>query len=172
MTSQIKDGKLGSAWHTPLFVIVVAGLVGGMAEMAWMMLYSLHAPPGALEVSRQVAFSVFPGVVDSVWAPLLGVFIHLALSIALAAVAAVALWLPLARRFGALAVLPIAIVTLLVVWKINFFVILPIVNPAFVTLMPYGVTLFSKLLFGLAAGSALYYARPVATRQVFERNRS
>jgi hypothetical protein len=37
------------------------------------------------------------------------------------------------------------------VWAVNFFVVLPQVNPAFVHLPPYGVTLISKLLFGLAA---------------------
>jgi hypothetical protein len=35
---------------------------------------------------------------------------------------------------------------------INFFLILPVVNPDFVTLMPYAVTLASKLGFGIAMG--------------------
>ena len=34
----------------------------------------------------------------------------------------------------------------------NFFLVLPELNPAFVTLLPYGVTLFSKVLFGITLG--------------------
>ncbi|HLB81398.1 MAG TPA: hypothetical protein VJJ77_12930 [Dongiaceae bacterium] len=44
---------------------------------------------------------------------------------------------------------------LIAVWAINFLVILPIVNPAFIGLLPYGATLTSKVLFGLAAASVL-----------------
>ena len=40
---------------------------------------------------------------------------------------------------------------LAVVWLINFFVVLPIVSPAFIHIVPYGVSLTSKLVFGLAA---------------------
>ena len=37
------------------------------------------------------------------------------------------------------------------VWATNFFVLLPAISPAFVHLVPYSVSLTSKLLFGLAA---------------------
>ena len=41
------------------------------------------------------------------------------------------------------------------VWAINFFVVLPIVSPAFVHMVPYAVSLTSKLLFGVAAAAVL-----------------
>ena len=41
------------------------------------------------------------------------------------------------------------------VWAVNFFVVLPIISPAFVHLAPYPVSLMSKVLFGLAAAEAL-----------------
>jgi hypothetical protein len=37
------------------------------------------------------------------------------------------------------------------VWAVNFFVVLPLVSPAFVHIVPYAVSLTSKLLFGVAA---------------------
>jgi hypothetical protein len=40
---------------------------------------------------------------------------------------------------------------LLIVWAINFFVVLPFVSPGFVDVVPYAVSLLSKLLFGIAA---------------------
>jgi len=51
------------------------------------------------------------------------------------------------------------------VWAVNFFVVLPIVSPSFVHIVPYAVSLTSKLLFGVAAveivrDEALFAARP------------
>jgi hypothetical protein len=37
------------------------------------------------------------------------------------------------------------------VWAVNFLVALPYLNPGFVNLLPYSVTLVSKLLFGVSA---------------------
>jgi hypothetical protein len=41
------------------------------------------------------------------------------------------------------------------VWATNFFVILPALSPPFIALLPYPVSLISKLLFGLAAAETL-----------------
>ncbi|HYJ20113.1 MAG TPA: hypothetical protein VEW72_13165, partial [Burkholderiales bacterium] len=79
---------------------------------------------------------------------------------------AVTIWRLVAPRFGAAAFLAIAAVSLALVWAINFFVVLPVLNPDFVTLMPYGATLASKILFGITMGSVLLMSSPqrVATR--------
>ncbi len=48
----------------------------------------------------------------------------------------------------------------------NFFVVLPAVSPTFVNLVPYSVSLISKLLFGLAAAEILRrYAMPALITQ-------
>ena len=54
---------------------------------------------------------------------------------------------------------PFMLVALAGVWAINFFVVLPIVSPGFVGIMPYAVSLASKLLFGAAAAAAATLAR-------------
>ncbi len=41
------------------------------------------------------------------------------------------------------------------VWAVNFFVVLPIVSPDFVHIVPYAVSLTSKLLFGVAAAEVV-----------------
>jgi hypothetical protein len=51
---------------------------------------------------------------------------------------------------------------LAIVWGFNFFVLLPLISPDFVHLVPYPVSLASKLLFGLAAAEVLRRA-PAAT---------
>jgi hypothetical protein len=49
---------------------------------------------------------------------------------------------------------PFMLVALIGVWTVNFFVVLPIISPAFIHLVPYPVSLMSKILFGLAAAEA------------------
>ncbi|MDH3234568.1 MAG: hypothetical protein OEQ29_13700 [Alphaproteobacteria bacterium] len=53
-----------------------------------------------------------------------------------------------------------AVVGLLVaIWGFNFFILLPVANPAFVQIMPYEITFLSKVLFGVAAAGVLYAER-------------
>jgi hypothetical protein len=49
---------------------------------------------------------------------------------------------------------------LAMVWAFNFFILLPLIDPAFVALMPYPASLLSKLLFGLA-GAVMLRHMPV-----------
>ena len=64
------------------------------------------------------------------------------------------------------ALFPFMMAALAGIWAINFFVVLPVVSPAFVGLVPYSVSLVSKLLFGLAAASAFrLLASPVLALQ-------
>ena len=48
---------------------------------------------------------------------------------------------------------------LIAVWAVNFLVVLPHINPEFVHLLPYSVTLLSKLLFAVAATTVLQTRR-------------
>jgi hypothetical protein len=45
------------------------------------------------------------------------------------------------------------------VWAVNFLVVLPYLNPGFVDLLPYSVTLVSKLLFGVSAATVFRIER-------------
>lgn len=139
-------------------MIVFAGLCGGMAEMVWVAIYSAMTPVNGMEVARQISASVLPAMADSSAAAPVGIAIHLLLSLLLAGVFTVAMWLPFARKLRFMPAMLLAMAALSGVWAINFFVVLPLLNPVFVTLMPYGVTLISKMLFGIAMGSGLAYA--------------
>ena len=55
------------------------------------------------------------------------------------------------RLYGAL------IWTLAAVWLVNFMIVLPLINPAFVDIVPLGVSFTSKLLFGIAAAACLQF---------------
>jgi hypothetical protein len=137
-----------------LGTILLAGLCGGTAEMMWVAVYSAVTPVSGIEIARQVTASVFASA-DSPLAPLAGVGIHLALSLALALAFVRAVWAPFAPRLGVAGSVTAAVAALGAVWAVNFFLVLTVLNPGFVSLMPYPVTLISKALFGLAMAWAL-----------------
>ena len=130
----------------PPMRVLLAALAGGVAEIAWVSLYSQVTAVSGMEVARQVGATVFPRAGNLAIAPVLGMIVHLALSLALVCAFA----FPLRRlrpRMSRTAVLSSALVLLGAVWTFNFFVLLPALNPGLVTLLPYGVTLASKLPF-------------------------
>lgn len=150
-------------------IIALAGLAGGVMEIAWISLYSSLTATSGTEVARQVATTVLPAAAGSGYAPALGIGIHLVLSIVLATGFVALLYAPIARRFGATGVFFSGLATLAAVWALNFLVLLPLLNPAFPALMPYVVTLTSKLLFGAAMSWVLIRnggrrAQPIVSR--------
>jgi hypothetical protein len=142
-------------------LILLAGLAGGLAEILWIASYSGAGSVNGAMVAQQVTVSIWPSGAESAFAPALGVVIHLALSIALSAMAVPLLSRIAAKHSGASVMVGSAMLMLAIVWKVNFFIILPLINPAFVVLMPLSVTLASKLLFGMAMGLVMYNAPQV-----------
>lgn len=144
------------------FTIILAGMVGGMIEIGWISLYSSFSSVSAIDVARQISLTILPTTADSYYAPMLGLFIHLVLSLILAISFAAIVLKPAVHRYGTLGIMLSSLVTLGIVWAINFIIILPMLNPSFIVLMPYIVTLISKLLFGMAMGWVLviYSPRP------------
>lgn len=135
--------------------VLIAGLAGGIAEILWVLGYGAFAPVSATEVAREVTASVLPDMAASAAAPALGIGIHLALSIALAGAFVAALLKVFPGRHSVTGCVGLAVMVLAGVWALNFLLVLPVLNPRFVTLMPYAATLVSKALFGLAMGAVL-----------------
>ena len=130
--------------------VILAGLAGGVMEIVWITFYSSLTSTSAANIARQISATVMPFAMDQGRMLTFGVGVHLFLSIMLAAVFVGVLYGPVVRRFGARGVFISGLTTLSAVWAVNFFVLLPVLNPAFPLLMPYAVTLTSKLLFGAA----------------------
>ncbi len=142
------------------FTVILAGLAGGLVEIAWISLYSFLTPVNAAHVAREISATIIPASVDLSFAPMLGVAIHLVLAMALAVIFAATILAPVARLYGASGIIMSCLMTLSIIWLINFHVVLPIVNPTFTSLMPYVVTLISKLLFGAAMAWVLIKRSP------------
>jgi len=131
-------------------LILLAGLAGGTAEIAWILGYGAVAQADSAEVARQIGATIYPGARAGSALASLGVAAHLALSLLLAAGWVLAVWRPLATRVGPVGVFASAIVLMIGVWALNFLVVLPRLNPLFVALLPALITLLSKIFFGLA----------------------
>jgi hypothetical protein len=76
----------------------------------------------------------------------------------------VAVQLPVRRGGAGFSQFGLVMLALLAVWAANFFIALPYLNPEFVRLLPYHVTLLSKLLFGLSAAIVLRTAQNMSAR--------
>ena len=136
-----------------LRVGVLAGIAGGLAEVGWIILYGTVTGVPTEPVARGVVRSVFPALAASSSSVWLGVLIHLAIAIALGLSLALAVRLLLRRNGAGYSEYGLVIPALAAVWAVNFLIALPYINPEFVRLLPYSVTLLSKLLFGLSAAT-------------------
>jgi hypothetical protein len=138
---------------------VVAGLAGGLAEIAWISIYGVISGVSVDIVAQEITRSIAPHASSfSEWA---GILIHLTLAVGLGVAVAFAIRVLLLWYGRVYAEFSLVIVTLATIWAANFFLVLPYLNPRFVDLLPYSVTLASKLLFGLAAATVLRTKRCV-----------
>lgn len=131
--------------------IFLAGIAGGTVEVVWVALYCLVSPLQASLIAAEITRSFLPEVTGP-FAVAAGLIIHYALSVLVAGTLSMTLLRLIADNLNMRSIISISIAALVAVWTLNFYVILPAVNPEFVTLMPYAVTLASKIGFGIAMG--------------------
>jgi hypothetical protein len=143
----------------------LVGAAGGLAEIVWIALYGALTGSDASEVARAVsavASAVLPGALAA--APVAaGIMIHMIIATALG-IALVLLWSALPSRQSEYSFM---LAALTAVWAFNFLLFLPLIGPGFVEVVPYPASLFSKLMFGVAAAAMLRHGagtRPALIR--------
>ena len=129
----------------------IAGAAGGLAEIAWVTLYAGATGGSPSILARGVTTAAGARALFPADAVTLGVAVHMTIAVTLGVALAFTWRAMTARRAQAMNPFAFMALALAAVWAINFFIVLPIVSPAFVSLVPYSVSLVSKLLFGLAA---------------------
>ena len=139
----------------PLRRLATAGLAGALAEVLWIALFCAASGRSTNGVLREISATVLAGSVDAAWAPAAGIIVHFALGVLIAIGFGVIVREGLLRGAAPRAQFIAALVGLAIVWAINFFVLLPVLNPAFVTIVPLSASLVSKLLFGVAMAMTL-----------------
>jgi hypothetical protein len=127
------------------------GLAGGLAEIGVIWLYSALTGADAATIARHVGSAI--GLDGGSAAT--GVAVHMGLAAALGVGLNAALRIVAGRSASDWIVFSFVLASLAIVWAINFFIVLPAVSPGFVHLLPYAVTLTSKLAFGVAAAATL-----------------
>jgi hypothetical protein len=140
---------------------LLAGLAGGAAEIGVVGLYSAISGTDGSAVARAVATTA--GFTDP--SATMGVVVHMAIAAALGVALTVA-WRGVGARLLPNGVFPVMLASLALVWTVNFFVVLPAIGSGFATMLPYAVTLASKLAFGAAAALSLHLAQREGRRQI------
>ncbi len=151
----MKRLPVSSVQHRGWLLVACASIAGGLAELAWVSFYGALTSTNLAEVARQITVSFSHELGATPMAPLLGILIHLVLALVMGCAYALLIWQPFARRAGMAATLLSAALALAAVWAVNFLVLLPALNPAFVALLPYVVTFASKMWFALALAGVL-----------------
>jgi len=148
MTFQSDD----RAFSTCLAHGAAIGVDGGLAEVLVVAAYAgmTGADGAAVATAVATAVRIDPGSAAA------GLAVHMALAaslgVVLLALANASGWL---RGASATRSYALGLLALGAVWALNFFVVLPVVSPGFVHLLPYALTLASKLMFGVAAVASL-----------------
>jgi hypothetical protein len=141
---------------------IIAGAAGGLAEIAWVTFYAgaTGGDPAALARGVTTAAGV-SALLPAASPVMLGIGVHMTLAAILGVVLTFG-WQKLSAKRGLANPYPFMLVALAAVWATNFFVVLPIVSPAFIHALPYAASLTSKLLFGAAAAEAVRNYRTFA----------
>ena len=135
---------------------IVAGTAGGFAEIAWVTLYAGATGGDPTTLARGVTTAAGVSALFPAEPVALGVTVHMALAVTLGIALSFG-WRTLSRhRLDIAGPFPFMLVALIGVWTVNFFVLLPAISPAFLHLVPYPVSLMSKILFGLAARGGFF----------------
>jgi hypothetical protein len=142
---------------------VLAGVAGGLAEIAWVALYGAATGTDIASVASGVTGAFSPALAAGPYGAVSGIAIHMLLAVALGVAVAGAFSAPLLRRVDGWSKSTLVVLTLGLVWAFNFLVVLPIIDPSFTTLLPVAVTLASKLLFG-AGAAATFRAQAIRRR--------
>lgn len=164
MEKHLSRGTVSKVTYFTLGTGVAAGLAGGLSEIAWIGLYQHLSGASGAAVASGVAQSLLPNLAYGSNAVVLGIGIHLAISIVLGL--SIALFI---RRFfpalvGTLLEPLFVVASLVAIWGMNFFIVLPIINPAFVTIVPLAASLISKTLFGLASAFVLFWGDRISSQ--------
>jgi predicted neutral ceramidase superfamily lipid hydrolase len=146
---------------------VAAGLAGGAAEVVWVAGYGAVTGTPVAAVARGVTTALLPGLANVPFIGAIGIALHMLLAVALGIAVVAAFRAPLLRRVGAWPQSALVVLALGAVWSFNFLVVLPHLDPGFLTLLPMVVTLASKLLFGVSAAAVLRTQRQPSTVSAF-----
>jgi hypothetical protein len=149
---------------------ILAGVAGGLAEIAWVTFYAAITGGDPAAVARGITTAVGVSALLPSSPAALGIAVHMSLALGLGVTLAF-VWQTCRSRWPRMTnPYPLMLAALSGVWALNFLVVLPVVSASFVHMLPYAASLTSKLLFGLAAAETLRrQGRPLAVARYLYR---
>ncbi|MBI5970100.1 MAG: hypothetical protein HY884_02980 [Deltaproteobacteria bacterium] len=140
---------------TWLLAGIGAGLAGGIAEVVFMAFYGAAAGMSGVKLLSAITNTFFSAAFS--FGPLgavSGLVIHLLLSAVIGVFFGAAMYAlhPGAAKASYARVAVTGIAALTGIWAFNFFILLPQINPQFLSYAPLWAAFFSKLMFGFSVG--------------------
>lgn len=135
----------------PYYLFVIAGVAGGIAEIAWMYIYSINNQLTLKDIANEISATL--NIHTSNY--LIGLCIHMTLSALIGIGYGKLIFQRMSKHNISLVALG-AMLLVFSIWLVNFKVILPMVNIQMKNIVPEYISLISKMLFG--AGMTITYA--------------
>jgi hypothetical protein len=135
------------------------GLISGIAEIAWIYAYSLNHSILFSEIGNEITKSLFTiSIINEINIAEFGLFIHIILSIFIGIVFGVFI-LNIIRHYTRKTFLVYfcSISTLMLIWLLAYNVMLPRLNPKFISLIPPDIAMYSKIGFGVIMAILFQY---------------
>lgn len=128
----------------------IAGLAGGAAEILWISIAHIFGGTSPVLVARAITAAFDRSSAAAPAAAMLGTSIHLLLSALLGGLMYSA-WAGLLKsQRMSLSIMPVSIAILMTVWMMNFYLVLPVLDPDFIIKVPLWTGMISKLSFAVA----------------------
>ncbi len=138
-----------------------AGIVGGLAEVAFMGVYCFVAGINAAEILRLITFTFFDvGVAFGANGHWAGLLIHFGLSLAIGLCFGLFARIAFGDDFSYFRALVWGVMALAAIWAMNFYILLPMYNGVFVMFVRPEAAFFSKLSFGVTLALSMRLACP------------
>ncbi len=125
-------------------ILIMSGLLGGLAEIIWMYIYHLNTNTGLKEISYEIVRTLHISSIN----PYSGLIIHLSLSVLIGVAYGKIIFEKLCKRNVLLGVLS-SLLILCSIWLCTFKLILPVINPDMANIVPESISFISKMLFGI-----------------------
>lgn len=125
-------------------IFATSGLLGGLAEIAWMYMYNLNNNLTLTEIGREIGTTVHISFSN----PYTGLLIHLSLS-ALIGVAYGKLIVEKFCKNNFRLIMLSSLFILASIWLCTFKLILPLINADMAAIVPQPISFISKMMFGV-----------------------
>lgn len=122
----------------------VSGLLGGLAEIAWMYAYNLHSTIGLREIGREIAMTLHTQSSNHY----VGLIIHLTLSVLIGMAYGKLVFEKFCKNNLFLIMLS-SLLILASIWLCTFQLILPSINENMANIVSQPISFISKMLFGI-----------------------